>query len=109
MISHIASLSHSTFTLAKAKFMSVVDSGVAPLLYRIWAVARSDECLPLSDGGVAQDLVAPVGGPHPEGPHSWRHFLEVGGWAEDVLSPEHHQLSGDGGDADVVRHGRDYQ
>ena len=98
--------------------MSVVDKGVVPRLYRIRAVLsdetrggflQRDECLPLGNGGVVQDLVAPVGGPHPEGPCSWRHFLEVGGWAEDGLSPKHHQLSGDGGDAGVVRHGRDYQ
>ena len=50
-----------------------------------------------------------TGGPHPEGPHSWCHFLEVGGWAEDGLGPEHHQLSGDGGYAGVIGHGRDYQ
>ena len=67
-----------------------------------------DECLPLGDGGVAQNLVGPVGRLHPEGPCSWRHFLEVGSLAKDGLGPEHHQLSGDGGDVDVVRHRRDY-
>ena len=70
---------------------------------------QSDKCLPLRKGGDAQDLVAPVGGSHLEGPRSWRHFLEVGGWAKDGLGPEHHQFSGDGGNAGVVGHGRDYQ